>query len=571
MNKNVKILIATLLGIIPIVLMAVLFDRYAVNIPHWDDHALKGFIVKFQSTDSIRVKLQELFALHNEHRIALTRFFTWLIFKIHGTIDYRIMMLVGNASLLGIWAFFIACINKYRLSAWYIVVSGWLLFSLAISENFFWGMAAISNFWILLWAFLTFYLLIFGNQDDIRNPFIKRQQTFERAKKTNRVMFIGAVFASFLALSTSGNGVIVPIIGLLIILIQKRFRTAILWLLTSGSGLLIYFLTYVRRPDEVNDVSDVTVSGLLNGSITLAGAIFDAEWAFPEKRMFISQLLGGLLIVVSATLFLRRLFVSYTPPDNQYVITKRKTDLFMSSALLFVGGTMAGIVLSRSGYGMDVFMTGKYKIYSIILLIVCVIYSGRLVPKSLRNAGIIASVLLSIGLWFNSYFNDYQFVLNQYMQRRVDLANWTIEAKAKGDSLSTYPYKAPVVSLFENIDFTNYEVADSLIDDIRITNDEVTFYENDLEAVNQRVYFILKSEQHTYYFSTRPQRNKSRIGIFSHYFQKGFTVNVSRFDVETDVYQPFILIKTNKTEKLLTTEKLIRIKGIKRPEREINW
>lgn len=243
----------------------------------------------------------------------------------------------------------------------------------------------------------------------------------------------------------------------------------------------------------------------------------------------------------------------------------------MSATLLFVGGTIGGIILSRIGLGMGVFLTGKYKIYSILLFIVCILYLGRLLPKKFRTAGIFAAVLLSIGLWVNSYFNEYQFVLNQYMQRRVDLANWKKEANSNGIDLADYPYQAPEVKLFDNVDFNNYITNDSLIDHIQIMGDEVIFYENDLEAVNQQVYFILKSETKTYYFSTQPQRNNSRIGIFRNYFQNGFTVNVSRFDVDTDFYQVFVMIRNKNEQILLTNGKFIRIDGLLREVLQTNW
>jgi energy-coupling factor transporter transmembrane protein EcfT len=243
----------------------------------------------------------------------------------------------------------------------------------------------------------------------------------------------------------------------------------------------------------------------------------------------------------------------------------------MSATLLFVGGTIGGIIISRMGLGMSVFLTGKYKIYSILLFIVCILYLGRLLPKRFRRVGIFAAVLLSIGLWVNSYFNEYQFALNQYMQRRVDLANWKKEARINGVELTDYPYKAPEVNLFDEVDFENFVTSDSLIDDVKILGDEVVFFENDLEAVNQQVYFILKSDTKTYYFSTRPQRNNSRIGIFRNYFQNGFTVNVSRFDVDTDFYQAFVMIRNKDKQLLMTNGKLIRIDGLLRKVLQTNW
>ncbi len=570
MHNTLKKILAVCLGISPLILMLFLFDRYAVNIPHWDDHALKGFILNLDFAKTFSEKFKLFFAFHNEHRIVFTRFITWLIVKFNGTIDYRVMMVVGNSAIVGIWVYFISCVIKYRLSAWYIAISGWLLFSLAVAENLFWGMASVQNFWVVLWGLTTFYLLVYGEMADMPNPLINRSKVLLNTRPINRVMLYAAMLTAVLALFTSGNGLIVPFIGMFILLLQRRFVTSLLWLTTVGTVVAIHLLSTEPRPDAAN--SALTVNGLISGATTLAGAIFDPGWAFPDLRYKVTQGLGGILIIVSVILFFRRIFVNYPLlQQNPYVLQKRKTDLFMSATLLFVGGTIAGIILSRMGLGMGVFLTGKYKIYSILLFIVCILYLGRLLPKKFRTAGIFAAVLLSIGLWVNSYFNEYQFVLNQYMQRRVDLANWEIEAKSNGIDLADYPYKAPDVNLFNNVDFNNFITNDSLIDHIQIMGDEVIFYENDLEAVNQQVYFILKSETKTYYFSTQPQRNNSRIGIFKNYFQNGFTVNVSRFDVDTDFYQVFVMIRNKKERTLVTNGKLIRIDGLLREVLQTNW
>jgi hypothetical protein len=85
------------------------------------------------------------------------------------------------------------------------------------------------------------------------------------------------------------------------------------------------------------------------------------------------------------------------------------------------------------------------------------------------------------------------------------------------------------------------------------------------------VYFILKSDTKTYYFSTKPQRNNSRIGIFRNYFQNGFTVNVSRFDVDTDFYEVYVMIRNKKEQVLITNKKLIRIDGLLRNVVKTNW
>lgn len=559
MQTELKKTASIIIGILPLFLLGFLFDKYAVNIPHWDDHALKNFIINWQATSSITEKFKELFALHNEHRIVFTRIVTWLIFKLNHGIDYRIMMIVGNASLIGIWFYFIKSTLSYKISWWYISVSGWLLFSFAISENLFWGMASVQNFWVILWSFSSFFFLTFNEQTN---------------SKTNikfDTLFILAIIASLFAVFTSGNGLIVPIIGAFILLVQNKRKDAMIWGIVFGVVLAIHLLTFTKRPDEVNEITEVSIATILQGVTLVSGAIFDTDWAFPNQRFIVSQTLGGILLIISIVFLLRRLFAKYIPQNNTYVIQKQKTDLFLSACLLFILGTISGIVVSRNGLGTGVYLTSKYKIYSILLLIICVIYTARLLSKKMRNIGKTLMVSLGIILWINSYLNDYQFVLNQFMQRKVDLANMQMEAKRNGIKLSNYPYKAPTSNLFDELDFTKATKDSSLVDDIQLKTDEVVFLENDLEAVKQRVYFILKSDTQRYFFSTQPQRNKSRIGIFKNYFQRGFTVTVPRMGIKTDFYEFYIMIKTDKSQRLFSNKKLVRIDGIDANNTVKNW
>ena len=85
-------------ALVPVAILASLFHSYAMNVPLWDDHALKAFILTWEK-NGVWSGLKALFSQHNEHRIAFTRLVTLLIYSVQGTIQYDTMMMVGNLTL----------------------------------------------------------------------------------------------------------------------------------------------------------------------------------------------------------------------------------------------------------------------------------------------------------------------------------------------------------------------------------------------------------------------------------------------------------------------------------------
>ena len=125
-------------------MLTYIFLKYAVNIPHWDDHALKAFQVNYNKSSSFVEKIQLIFAQHNEHRIALTRLFSLLIYEIKGTIDYRWLMILGNLSLIGTFSLLCLILKKHNCSGepfavFYFIPISFLFFGLQLHENLFGG------------------------------------------------------------------------------------------------------------------------------------------------------------------------------------------------------------------------------------------------------------------------------------------------------------------------------------------------------------------------------------------------------------------------------------------------
>ena len=196
-------------------------SEYAINIPKWDDHALKAFIVDFQNANGYIPKIETFFKQHNEHRIAFDRFFTLIVFWIHGSIDYRWLMWIGNFTLLGVLFIFFKIFQKHKISIAYFAPIPFILFQLQLWENTFWGMAAMQNFGVVFFILTLIYLI----------------------SSEKRIHFYIAIFVAFLATYTSGNGITVFPVCIVLLILQKRFKDVFLF---SSVSLILVFLYFYQ-------------------------------------------------------------------------------------------------------------------------------------------------------------------------------------------------------------------------------------------------------------------------------------------------------------------------------------
>ena len=157
--KNKSTYFAWAIIALPIILYFYFLSEYSLNIPKWDDHALKAFILEFENANGFLAKFQTFFKQHNEHRIAFDRLITLIVFKTHGTIDYHWLMWVGNFTLIGTLFIFYKIFQKQKISLLFFVPIPLILFQLQLWENTFWGMAALQNFGIIFFILMLIYLI----------------------------------------------------------------------------------------------------------------------------------------------------------------------------------------------------------------------------------------------------------------------------------------------------------------------------------------------------------------------------------------------------------------------------
>lgn len=563
-RRAISLLFISLIILLPVVIYFTVWDYYAINIPKWDDHALKAFIVEYHNAANWKEKILALFKQHNEHRISLTRLIAWIDFSAFGTLNYRHLMLAGNILLLGsvpLW-YIILKNNKKPLSALLPIPFIWL--TLAFWENMYWGMASIQNFGVVTLTLWTLYLCL----------------------NSRPLVFGLSLILAWITVLTSGNGLLVlPIGALLLFLLQNRKRVA-LWIINSGAAIFCYFYWYsksVSNPD-----SKASILQLAKGYMGFLGSFAES---IPVKDSFrMCFLLGILLFLVAVSIASTTLFRIIR---NKYPVKfERITDLFCLGTILFILGTALIVVYSRAGFGLEGLITSRYKIYSVSLLIVGYLYVVVPIKGSFLSPYITAIVFLAI--IFNIFSYHYHLV-DAYNLRKmlvIDQFNSTyineeLEAKTDTSFAGRIVKKTPVI--YENwlpliaiAGRQNYAGSSrgliQLYDQTIFKKTPEAFTIENKVFTSQRlqdsgIYVLLKSKKRYYVFPAYRTRNKSRKELFlkQYYFAPGFHTEIPFWAMDQGTYDVALIRQEgDKTGILFKNQKVI-IPETKKNKVKVNW
>lgn len=535
----------------PVILLYIAFDSYALNVPLWDDHALKAFLLTWEK-ENILLGLKALFAQHNEHRIAFTRLTTLFAFWTQGTLNYRTLMAVGNITLVGTWLIW-ALGWKTNPDRWiWWAVGSWLIFTLALYENFYWGMASLQNFGILFFAIISFYWLS------------QKSGTSDISRDWR--LWLGWTSGT-VAVFTSGNGLIIPLLGLLILAVQRRWK-ALYW--TGGLWaicLLIHLLTFTQRTDLASAETAWVWRDILWRFLVLAGAITDSLEIWPSGREWIAVLWGtattGMVIFYLLRMPFQMFFKKYLP------ITA--TQLVLAAFSLFVLGTILGTVLARLPYPVTILFTSKYKIYSNLLTLLAFSFGVYIAPIYLRRKWAWLCLSVSGLLYINSYLLDYRFHIYTHQERTADLANLHFANQLGTIPMTQHPYQHPPSLLAQSLQKSELVPAPQWIDSIAMQQQDVHYFEWGEDADYKAAYLIIRGDSaiqaKPLYRTVQPHILKRLVRPWG----ASMASTISRMNLPSGLYETYIWLDQTPQGKWMNAQKTIRIRGFALEEKPKNW
>ena len=545
----------TLWGVLiflPVALYFYFLFEYSINIPKWDDHALKAFIVEFQNASGFIPKLQTFFKQHNEHRIAFDRFFTLIVYWINRSIDYRWLMWIGNFTLLGLLFIFYKKFQTLKISIAYFIPIPFILFQLQLWENTFWGMAAMQNFGIIFFIYSLIYLICLEQ----------------------RKAFYLALFVAFLATYTSGNGITIFPVCLFLLILQRRFKDASVFGSVSIILVFLYFYNY-KFPENNPSLDGIGIKKIATGFFMFLGSVFDLIPNASQNHKIVI-FAGFILFIFGSIIALYLIF-------NSKLFKKQRNlnhiELFVLGSIMFLIGTAIVVTFTRISYGEISLLTSRYKIYSILLLIT--IYLAVISKINFNYVNWVTYSLIFLAICFNLlanyiYFKDVVNFRNQLISFGI---NWKLDKTISEGASQIKLYETPYLSLEENTSEFSKPLKTATVWDKKvlksITSDGILIQNNSILPPIEKednISLILQSDDRTYLMPTQlmsyPVNAFLRTG---QYWQNGFMGVLNYNEFENGTYQIGLFIKNgNTTQKYYLNDSLI-VNQPKSKPLKTNW
>jgi hypothetical protein len=363
-----------------------------------DDFHLLKTVIWLQTGDGPQQGWRLFFDQHNEHRIVFPRLFTWLAARVEGHVNFRTLNLIASLVTLGVAGLLALEFRKMRLHAGYFLPVVWLLFQPQAYDNLTYTISVIQMYGIVFLAFSVFKLL--------------------DGAGTGRTL--AALVVAIIATFSHGNGMLTFAIGLVMLLLQRRFKVALGWSTVMVLCLVLYFngLQKGQSGDWAGSLAKpvqfVQAMGVFAGAIT--EVVSKTDYLLPA-------LFGWVLLLV---LVVSQGRVAWNAWQGEFKKSGSSPSLFLLGCTLFLAGTALIVAVFRSWLGLSAMIQPRYVHFSQVLVAVAYLsVLGQNRQKRSFRRGILAIVLpVSLLLSLVAYWTYTPFLFERRQGLIADAYNW---------------------------------------------------------------------------------------------------------------------------------------------------
>jgi hypothetical protein len=518
-------------------------------------------------------KVSLIFAQFVEHRLGYTRL-VFLILAQFNLFDLRLVVLIGNLSLIGIFLVFrhLLC-STFRLPSYFLIPVALIIFQPCYSfDGSLWPAATLAYFPVAGGVFLSLYLLSFD---------------------THKAFFysiLAALFATF----SFGNGQFVWLIGLVLLLLQGRYRQFSVWLVVSASTLVGYYMSYQVNPSRPNIFHNLVSFPkyiFLNVLVFLGGLTERIEnYTQLLSKDNLPSLAIGFVVVflfgLNVLLYVNHLW----KPKTLQPLTKLSNTIFNQKpqmAFLWIGVigffVLSAVIFSVSRTEANIIYghINRYRIHSVCVVLLC--YCFVLLCANQRSWVLSITLLLSAGFsMYNYYYFTYFFAEGTCIYQ-AGLYNWNNQKQWGIYNETDYwePASKAITEMFEEKAYNIYQLpkgllieADTATIDVGVSVKKLPTAANQPLIVSIRndtmigqytnpadgIYVLLKSSKRSLLFAGHlrrmPLKNYIQTGK---YYDSGFDfeLNANKFPVGT--YSIGIIQRQKDKNTFLPTSQTIQI------------
>ncbi len=325
--------VVVLVALLPPAAYLYVGQTWAIDAPLLDDYdVFLDFISDLRERGTLGDRLRLLFEPHNEHVVAFARAASVVLERLQGRIDFRTLSLFGNLGLLGVGGLlcFAAGRDESRPSRLLAALPvSFLLFQPQAFDVLHWPTASIAGNFVVIFGLSTFLFL-------------------ERRSTPGLIL---AIPSAILAVCTQGNGLLVPFVVLTVLVLNTRWRAALIWGCVS---LLVLPLALARGLPVTWPGATGDRTGWLDGTLYFLNFL----GAAPQAALPGLGLPAAVSVCLCFLFFARRRLFAERP--------------FVFAGLVFVLLSILFNTLARWRLGPDYPGTQpRYCLYSILVLILC--------------------------------------------------------------------------------------------------------------------------------------------------------------------------------------------------------
>lgn len=366
--------------------------RSLIGLPVTDDyHSPLAFLLRWKKESGIQHLVQIVTFQHTDYRLMFENAVIGIQYSLLGHTNLKALTILGDSLIIPLFVLLYlmwrecARPREYTLLAFAPV--SWILFQLQYASALDCVTVPLQIIPVILFALLTCYL----------------------APKAGIAFFLGTLFSLLLCIASSGNGLFMIPIGMLIYLQRKEYRKLAAWCFLSAVACLIYFHGY----DFTIEASHTHVNNMMLSLLEHISLGYGAT--FLGSIAAVTNPLPAILFAILLT----AVFILATH-DRFF---SRNPALYYSSLFFFVTGlAVSGI---RSNFGLVTALGSRYRINSTVLVVLLYLYLAdrfygiRIQPILLRTGTFLLSALL---ISFNFFSDRAGEKLIMSMQQKVETA-----------------------------------------------------------------------------------------------------------------------------------------------------
>lgn len=378
---------------------------FSVNAPNGDDfYCIYQAVVNYNAAHTVSAKLIEIITPWLEHTIAYTKLLAIANYKLLGTLNFKIYIVIGNLSLVGIAFIFYKVLRKLLVPVWYYIPIAFLLFQQQSYEGQYWPAATAAYMSVIFFSMTCFYFVFISE---------------------NKLFLLGLLFGT-MALYTFGSGIITLLIVLGVLLLKRNYKKAALWTMCIMVVYFVFnnFYTYPKasRPPIFSSLLN-NPEYVFNYFFAFSGMILDFDEAIKAPNEVIGIIGFGFLLWVGLLFFLLSLLIKHF---KNFTFFQKSPFWFLVALSLFIFGSHLSMALLRGEKEMIHIFSSRYKIYPLILFITIYLSALLYFKNSYNKKLILACAITLFSILFNitsQYIYTYKIVTlrNEFL---AGMYNW---------------------------------------------------------------------------------------------------------------------------------------------------